>query len=76
MFSQNFTLQAILERERLMIISKFPSWDIDLVDLLFGNPMNVVTIRFGELCSNISVGGYWDLILDPMIFRGCYLRHT
>ena len=76
MFSQNFTLQAILERERLMIISKFPSWDIDLVDLLFGNPMNVVTIGFGELCCNISVGGYWDLILDPMIFRGCYLRHT
>ena len=52
-----------------MTISKFPSSDIDLVDLLFGNPMMVVTIQFGELCLNISVGGYWELIAGPNDFR-------
>ena len=59
-----------------MTNSNFPSWEVDLVDLLFGNPMIVVAIQFGELSSNISVGGCWNFILDPMIFGGCYLGPT
>ena len=72
MISQNFTLQGILEGERdneRHDYFEISFLEVDLVDLLFGNRMNVVTIRFGELCSNISVGGCWDLILDPMIFE-------
>ena len=52
-----------------MTISKFPSSDIDLVGLLFRNPMMFVTIQFGELCLNISVGGCWELIAGPNDFR-------
>ena len=35
-------------------IPKFPSWEVDLVDLLFGNPMIVVTIQFGETVLHYS----------------------
>ena len=56
-----------------MTISKFPSSDIDFVNLRFGNPMMVVTIQFGELCLKISIGGCWELIAGPNDFRNLLL---
>ena len=48
---------------------KCPSWEVDIVDLIFGNPKIVVIILFEETMFNIPVGGCWNLILDPMMFE-------
>ena len=60
---------SVWERE---CISKFPSREIDLIDLHFRGPIILVTIQIEEWIAawfKIPVGGCWCLILEPLIIQ-------